>query len=202
MRSSLSTSAPAAPPVDLPIGLHKAWLDRAAGDAVLSTLRTAIAWEQHYVRLFGRSVASPRLSCWMGDAEAVYTYSQTRFQPRAWIDPVLQLRQRLQQFCGAPFNSVLLNWYRGGSDGMGWHSDDEPELGVEPIIASLSLGTTRRFLMRRRHHHPDRHALNLEHGDLLLMFGASQRDWQHALPKAPKVQGDRINLTFRLIHPG
>jgi alkylated DNA repair dioxygenase AlkB len=184
---------------DPPWRLSVGWLNAQLADDVLSRLRAAIEWEQHSVRLFGRSVASPRLSCWIGDPEAVYTYSGTRFKPRPWVEPLSTLRERLQQHCAAPFNSVLANWYRNGSDSMGWHSDNEPELGSAPLIASLSLGANRRFTLRRKSDHSERRVLSLGHGDLLLMFGNAQRDWQHALPKSSRVQEDRINLTFRCI---
>lgn len=185
-----------------PMQLHARWLNAAGADQLLASLRAGVEWEQHSIRMFGRMLPSPRLSHWMGDATAVYTYSRTRFEPRPWTPALLALRQSLQQFCGVAFNSVLLNLYRDGRDSMGWHSDDEPELGTEPLIASLSLGAPRRFLLRRKCQHADRHAVELGHGDLLLMFGAAQREWQHALPKALKVREERINLTFRLVWPG
>ncbi len=161
---------------DPPWRLSVGWMDSLQADDVLARLRIAIEWEQHSVRLFGRSVASPRLSCWIGDPEAVYTYSGTRFRPRPWVEPLSALRERLQQDCAAPFNSVLANWYRSGSDSMGWHSDNEPELGSAPLIASLSLGATRRFALRSKSDHSERRVLSLGHGDLLLMFGSAQRD--------------------------
>src|SRR5690606_31058899 len=111
------------------------------------------------------------------------------------------LRARLQDALGQPFNSVLANRYRSGADAMGWHSDDEPELGPEPLIASLSLGATRRFLLRHRHDAGVRLALELPAGSLLLMQGATQRCWKHALPRAARPVGERINLTFRQVLP-
>ena len=183
------------------VACRRQWLAAPAADALLIELRSVIAWEQHYVRLFGRSVASPRRSCWIGDAGASYRYSGTRFEPRPWPQAVMPLRLALQRECAAPFNSVLANWYRDGNESMGWHADDETELGPRPLIASLSLGATRRFMMRRKSDHRDRRELWLAHGDLLLMRDDSQQVWQHALPKAPGSAGDRINLTFRQIHP-
>jgi alkylated DNA repair dioxygenase AlkB len=161
-------------------------------------LTAEVPWSVHRIRLFGREVESPRLSCWMG--EAAYRYSGTTFEPLAWTPAVLALKGRVEAAAGAAFNSVLLNRYRDGRDGMGWHSDDEPELGPEPLIASLSLGATRRFLIRRRTDGA-RFALELPSGSLLIMSGASQRDYRHALPKTRRCVGERINLTFRRILP-
>lgn len=172
-------------------------LDEA--DAVLATLRHEIAWETHRIRMFGRMVDSPRLSCWIGDAGAGYVYSGTRFEPRPWTPMLLELRQRIEQACGKGFNSVLANLYRDGRDGMGWHSDDEPELGVQPVIASLSLGATRRFSFKHRREDGQALVLQLNAGSLLLMRGDTQRNYRHALPKTVKAVGERINLTFRRI---
>jgi alkylated DNA repair dioxygenase AlkB len=180
------------------------WLPAPEADKLFATLRQAIAWETHRIRLFGREVASPRLSCWIGDAGAGYVYSGTRFEPRAWPAALLPLRERLQDELAVPFNSVLANRYRDGRDGMGWHSDDEPELGPRPAIASLSLGAPRRFLLkpRERGAQSERLALELGHGSLLLMAGDSQRRYRHALPKTARAVGERINLTFRRILAG
>lgn len=181
------------------------WLDGAEADALLDELRRAIAWETHRIRLFGREVASPRLSCWIGDPGAAYTYSCSRFEPRPWPAALAGLRPRIEQACGAPFNSVLANLYRDGNDAMGWHSDDEPELGACPVIASLSLGAARRFRFRRRRMRGepvqpgDTVELLLPHGSLLRMAGDTQRSYRHDLPRMRHLSGARINLTFRHI---
>jgi alkylated DNA repair dioxygenase AlkB len=166
--------------------------------ALIDALREEIPWEQHYVRLFGRKRASPRLSCWIGDPDAVYTYSRVRFEPRPWTPTLLELRTRVERACEAHFNSVLANRYRSGADSMGFHSDDEPELGPEPVIASLSLGATRRFVLKHRTR-ALRRELPLGDGSLLVMRGSTQRCWQHAVPREVRVGGERINLTFRWI---
>ncbi len=175
------------------------WLPTVDADALLQALIGDVPWEVHRIRLFGRWVDSPRLSCWIGDPEARYRYSGAEFQPHPWPPVLLPVRQALEQASGARFNSVLLNRYRHGQDSMGWHSDDEPELGPSPVIASLSLGAERRFLLRRRDAHDRKAAYRLGHGDLLVMAGQTQRFYQHALPKMARVQGERINLTFRWI---
>jgi len=185
------------------VALWPAWLAADEADALFAALRTGIAWETHRVRLFGREVASPRLSAWIGDPGAVYTYSRSRFEPRPWPPALAALRQRVEQACGTRFNSVLANLYRDGNDAMGWHSDDEPELGERPVIASLSLGAARRFCLRRRRARGespqpgDGLELCLPHGSLLRMAGDTQRLCRHALPRMRKLAEARINLTFR-----
>jgi len=175
------------------------WLPPARAEALQSALVTGVPWEIHRIRMFGRWVDSPRLSCWIGDPQARYRYSGADFVPHPWPGFLLLLRDQLQQACDARFNSVLLNRYRDGKDSMGWHSDDEPELGHAPLIASLSLGETRRFLLRRRDDHHCKVEYLLGHGDLLVMTGSTQRHCQHALPKMARAADERINLTFRWI---
>lgn len=178
------------------------WLATAEADALLATLCETIAWETHRIRLFGRELASPRLSCWIGDPGACYTYSGTRFEPRPWPAALAGLRERVSSLAGERFNAVLANLYRDGRDSMGWHSDDEPELGPEPVIASVSLGAPRPFVFRHRRERDRRCELQLAHGSLLLMAGTTQRYWQHALPRSARVAAPRLNLTFRRILTG
>nr|WP_233172009.1 alpha-ketoglutarate-dependent dioxygenase AlkB [Dyella sp. ASV21] len=192
-------------PLQLPgaeLDLWPRWLSADEADRLLAELMASIPWETHRIRIFGREVDSPRLSCWIGDADATYVYSRTRFEPRPWSPLLASLRERVASVCGAPFNSVLANLYRNGQDSMGWHSDDEPELGLRPVIASLSLGAERRFRLRPRHQAGRREvrAVVLAHGSLLRMAGDTQRHYQHELPKAGAVTGPRLNLTFRQIH--
>ncbi len=190
----------------LPLADTELWwtpnfLDAAAADASLAALLREVPWEQHVIRLFGRERPSPRLSCWIGDPHAAYTYSRTRYAPRAWTPTLAALRARLRERLGIDFDSVLANRYRDGRDSMGWHADDEPELGPEPVIASISLGAARRFVFRHRVTGA-KHVVSLTHGSLLVMAGATQRHWQHALPRAADVKNERINLTFRrILHP-
>jgi len=189
-------------PLALPgaeLALDPDWLPSDRAGALFTTLRAAIGWETHRIRLFGRELDSPRLSCWIGDPGVVYAYSGTRFQPRPWPAVLLPVRARLHAELGIDFNSVLANLYRDGRDSMGWHSDDEPELGPRPVIASLSLGATRRFMLKPRGDPGDKLALDLPSGSLLLMRGDTQRHYRHALPRTARQVGPRINLTFRLI---
>lgn len=168
-------------------------------DALLAALLREIPWEQHRLRLFGREVDAPRLSCWIGDPGAVYVYSRTRFEPRAWPPALAAIRDHLLTRFDLRFNSVLANLYRDGRDSMGWHSDDEPELGREPAIASLSFGAVRRFRLRLRETRRVAGTIDLAHGSLLVMRGATQRLYQHDLPKTSAGVGPRVNLTFRTI---
>ncbi|WP_353086883.1 alpha-ketoglutarate-dependent dioxygenase AlkB [Stenotrophomonas sp.] len=184
---------------DAQVHWHRHWLSQAAADTLQRALRDDVPWEVHKIRMFGRQVDSPRLSCWMGDPAARYRYSGTEFVPQPWHPALLPLRHQLSEFCGHAFNSVLLNRYRDGDDGMGWHSDNEPELGPTPVIASLSMGAARRFLLRRRDDHAKKAEVLLDHGDLLVMGGQTQRLYQHSLPKSARPLAERLNLTFRWI---
>jgi alkylated DNA repair dioxygenase AlkB len=186
---------------DALLALHTHWLAPEDAQALQQQLTETLPWSIHRIRLFGRWVDSPRLSCWIGDPQAVYRYSGQTFAPHPWTQALAALRDRLREELGVPFNSVLANLYRDGRDAMGWHSDDEPELGAEPVIASLSLGAARRFVLRRRDDHAVKQTLVLEPGSLLVMRGACQRDWQHALPRTARPVGPRINLTFRHLQP-
>lgn len=162
-------------------------------------LRAEIDWRQEEVVIFGRPRLVPRLVAWHGEPGARYTYSGTPHKPLPWTPVLEQVRRRVQELSGRHFNAVLLNLYRDGRDGMGWHSDDEAELGPEPAIASVSLGATRRFCLRHRRRKEMRAELSLPHGSLLLMSGATQRHWVHAVPKTAVRTGERINLTFRRV---
>ena len=176
-----------------------AWLPPAEAGALFARLRADIPWETHRIRLFGRWVDSPRRSCWIGDPGARYRYSGALFEPRPWPQALEPIRARLAADLGGGFNSVLANLYRDGEDAMGWHADDEPELGPEPVIASLSLGQPRRFLLKHRVDPQRRLALDLPAGSLLVMRGATQAAFRHALPRSKRAPEARINLTFRRI---
>ena len=184
---------------DAELAFDPHWLDVAAADALMSELRDTVPWEIHRIRLFGREHPSPRQSCWIGDAGISYRYSGSLFQPRPWPPALGVVRERLAHELRIDFNSVLANRYRDGRDAMGWHSDDERELGPAPTIASLSLGATRRFVLKHRRHPERKLALELPRGSLLLMSGGTQRHYRHSLPRTARAVGDRINLTFRRI---
>lgn len=181
------------------VEVRSGWLGDHDARILAAALAAEVPWTVHSIRMFGRWVDSPRLSCWMGDPGAAYRYSGALFHPEPWHPAIERLLPKLEAASGARFNSVLLNRYRHGGDSMGWHSDDEPELGPEPVIASLSLGVERRFLMRMKADHAVKAEWRLAHGDLLVMRGDCQRKAQHALPKMAGAKAERINLTFRWV---
>lgn len=180
--------------------LHTRWLNAQDAKLTFTALMAEVPWQARTIQIFGREVLQPRLLAWVGDAEAVYTYSRTRHEPLPWTPVLHELRARVSQVAGIELNSVLCNLYRDGHDSMGFHSDSEPELGPCPIIASLSLGATRRFCLRHRRG-PERGKLELrlDDGSLLLMRGTTQRYFRHGVPKEPKILEPRINLTFRRV---
>lgn len=181
------------------IAFDPQWLPSGEADVLLQRLLDEVPWETHRIRMFGRVVDSPRLSCWIGDPGASYRYSGTRFEPHPWPPALQPVRERLARELGVAFDSVLANRYRNGRDAMGWHRDDEPELGPEPVIASLSLGASRRFRLKADAAAVPPLTLELPHGSLLVMRGATQSRFRHALPRTARPVGERINLTFRRI---
>jgi alkylated DNA repair dioxygenase AlkB len=171
----------------------------AQASDLLEQLVRNVAWRQESITLFGKHHLQPRLSAWHGDPDASYRYSGLDNTPLPWTADLQNLRHSVQAICGHSFNSVLLNYYRDGNDAMGMHADDEPELGPQPVIASLSLGAPRRMrFVHRRGKHP---ALNLvlEPGSLLIMAGDTQRNWKHGINRTKRICGPRVNLTFRRI---
>ncbi|RMG26268.1 MAG: alpha-ketoglutarate-dependent dioxygenase AlkB [Bacteroidetes bacterium] len=183
------------------IQLIEEFIPQKQADLYLQALLEQVQWEQRSIRLFGKSFLQPRLTAWYGDPQKTYTYSGISWEPLPWTPLLLEMKDRVEQAAQHPFNSVLLNLYRNGQDSMGWHSDDEPELGKNPCIASVSLGQSRTFHLRHRSR-PQAKPLHLllTHGSLLLMQGSLQHHWKHQLPKSRKKMGPRINLTFRYIH--
>lgn len=167
--------------------------------SLFGALSASIPFERKQIRVFGRSVDQPRLTAWIGDADAVYTYSGVRNDPLPWPPLLAALRERVAATVGVPFNSVLCNLYRNGADSMGMHADRERELGERPVIASLSLGTVRRFQLRHRKLRAVGLDLDLPDGSLLVMRGALQQHYRHGVPRQPKIAGARMNLTFRRV---
>ncbi len=184
-----------------PVNFIKDFIPKLQADEIFQRLLHELPLAQKQVRVFGVWHNEPRLTAWHGDAGAVYTYAGVTQQPQPWTPALQYLRDRLADFAPASFNSVLANYYRDGRDAMGWHSDDEPELGPAPTIASLSFGACRRFVMAPRHK-PDKRRVvfELSHGSLLIMQGDCQKLWRHALPKSARVLQPRLNLTFRHIY--
>lgn len=182
-------------------------------ESTLAAVLTQLPWRQTSIRMFGRDIPEPRLTSWHGDAGAVYRYSGRTNRPLPWTPVLADLRDRLARDVPAllreparpatpMFNSVLANLYRSGSDHMGWHSDDEPELGEWPVIASISLGAARRFQFRRRVDGRVVSEVTPAPGSLILMTGTSQRDFQHRVVKTARPVEARVNLTFRKVLSG
>ena len=172
-------------------------------DQFLSTLIQEIPWQQENICIAGQLRLQPRLTAWHGDSDAHYSYSGLQLYPRAWTSTLLQIKRAIESAIsshyGCEFNSVLANLYRHHQDSMGWHSDDERELGHTPIIASVSLGVTRRFLLKHKTQRNLKFSIPLQHGSLLVMAGTTQTHWLHSIPKESSVMAPRINLTFRQI---
>jgi len=178
----------------------RGFLTREDAEHLFSELRNVTPWKAVEISVWGKRVMQPRLISWHGDTDASYKYSGVRLQPEPWTPTLLRLREQIEQFTKTNFNSVLLNLYRDQNDSMGWHSDDEPELGERPTIASLSLGETRHFLMRNKSAATSpKVSLPLSSGSLLVMSGDTQRNWKHAIRREVGQMGPRINLTFRRI---
>ncbi|MBK8815075.1 MAG: alpha-ketoglutarate-dependent dioxygenase AlkB [Methylococcaceae bacterium] len=178
--------------------LYKSFYLQNDADMLFKALLTRIAWAEETIVIFGKRVKVPRLMCWYGEPDAFYRYSGVDHPPAPWIPELLPVKAKVEHQCRTTFNSVLANLYRDGKDSMGCHSDDEKELGVNPTIASLSLGDERLF---RLHHKKTKQTLNirLSHGDLLIMGGTCQQFWRHSVPKTKAHKTPRINLTFRRI---
>jgi alkylated DNA repair dioxygenase AlkB len=184
---------------DAQLDFQPGWLDAPTADSWLSQLLRETPWQQPQLRLYGRLHPVPRLVAWYGDEEASYRYSGLSHRPLPWTPLLAHIRQRLEAAVGQSLNGALLNHYRDGHDSMGWHSDDEAELGANPLIASLNLGGTRRFDLRRKGGSRIEHSLELAHGSLLVMAGSTQHYWQHQVAKTRRPCAPRLNLTFRLI---
>ena len=161
-------------------------------------LHDEIPWEQQQVRMFNKLIDQPRLVAWFGDRGAFYSYSGLTLEPHPWTPAVEECRRRCEELARVSFNSGLANLYRDGQDTVGWHSDDEPELGPEPIIASVSFGTARRFDLRHRSGEPTIKT-ELRSGSVLIMSGRCQSHWKHQIARTKRVTTSRINLTFRRV---
>jgi alkylated DNA repair dioxygenase AlkB len=186
---------------DADVVLYPQAFSPTAEQRLFATLYQATPWEQHVLNLFGRSVNAPRLSAWYGDSGACYRYSGVRLEALPWTPALLEIKLIVEGLAGCSFNSVLLNLYRDGADSVGWHADAEPELGRDPTIASVSLGSARLFRLQHKKRRL-RVALQLQPGSVLVMRGVTQHHWRHSLPKTCHHVGARVNLTFRRVRRG
>lgn len=162
--------------------------------SLFRSLRDGIEWEQEV----GRGRPFPRLTAWFADPGLIYRYSGVTHQGNGWTRELMEVKHRIEDFSGTDFNSLLINLYRGGHDSIGFHADDEPELGANPVVASLSLGATRDFVLKHKTS-GEKQTYALTDGCLLVMAGTCQNVYLHAVPKTRREVGERINLTFRKI---
>ncbi|RUO30457.1 alpha-ketoglutarate-dependent dioxygenase AlkB family protein [Aliidiomarina sanyensis] len=176
------------------------WLPINEANSAFQSLREEITWEQGEVFIFGKHHLTPRLQSWHGEPDAVYAYSNKMLLPKPWTPSLLNLKRKLEDL-GIFTNSVLANLYRDGNDKMGWHRDNEKELGPQPVIASLSFGGQRDFVLRHRLT-KQRICIPLENGSLFVMAGQTQHFWEHCLPRRARCHHERINLTYRTIIMG
>ncbi|MEZ5571827.1 MAG: alpha-ketoglutarate-dependent dioxygenase AlkB [Halioglobus sp.] len=166
---------------------------------LFARLRRDIAWQQDTITLYGRHHPVPRLTAWYGDPGKTYAYSGIAMRATPWTPALLAIKARIERMANYTFNSVLLNLYRNGADSVAWHADDEPELGRNPVIGSVSLGASRSFQLRHKTDKNSRHSIDLHSGSFLLMQGSTQHQWLHQIPKTARKVGERINLTYRRV---
>ena len=187
---------------DLPeatIELHEHFFDAQESASIMQALITGIDWQQYQIKIFGKTLDQPRLTAYYGQDHPHYAYSNIKLNPIPFTPNLLSIKNKIENLTGHQFNGVLLNYYRNGDDSMGWHADDEKELGTNPVIASLSFGASRNFQLQ---HSLDKSipkaTIVLNDASLLVMKGETQHFWKHQIPKQ-KNKGPRINLTFRKI---
>ena len=184
---------------DSAIELHEHFFDAQESGSIMQDLISEIDWKQYQIKIFGKTLDQPRLTAYYGEDHPYYAYSNIKLQPIPFTPILLSIKNKIEALTLEKFNGVLLNYYRNGDDSMGWHADDEKELGTNPVIASLSFGASRNFQLQ---HSLDKSiskaTIVLNDASLLIMKGVTQHFWKHQIPKQ-KNKGPRINLTFRKI---
>lgn len=171
---------------------------KSESDKYFEKIKNDILWKQESMNMYGKQVPFPRLTAWYGDNDNSYTFSGITLQPNLWTKELLEIKNKIEPIAKVNFNSVLLNQYRSGNDSISWHTDAEKELGINPVIASVNFGATRKFQLRHIET-KEKIEIELTHGSLLIMQGELQHFWQHQVPKTKKTVSERINLTFRVI---
>lgn len=184
---------------DSDIRYYPEFLSGKPADELFGKLRISVPWRQDFITIFGKTYMQPRLTALYGTNGKSYTYSGITMEPHAFSPLLTALKRRVESCTATKFTTCLLNLYRDGRDSNGWHADDEKELGVNPVIASVSLGGVRSFCLKHRKNKTLTHKIELQHGSLLLMQGSTQHNWLHQVPKTTRAVGERINLTFRYI---
>jgi alkylated DNA repair dioxygenase AlkB len=186
-------------PLDGSAVLYPDFLEQESASQLFEELTRSLPWEQHHLVMFGKKIPEPRFSCWHSESGTTYTYSGKARTAHAFTPALRDIRRRCEALTAHTFNGVLANLYRDGADHMGWHADDEAVNGPEPVIASISLGSERRFEFKHRATN-EKITLWLPHGSLLVMSGKSQSNWLHRIAKSTKITEPRINLTFRHLY--
>ena len=183
---------------NLKVRIEENFFNATDSDKLLTRLISKLSWESMVIKMFGRNTKIPRLQCWIGDEGCNYKYSGKKLNRQSWTKDLTMIRKKIYEEFKIDFNSVLVNYYRDGKDSMGWHSDDEKELGLNPTIASISFGSERDLVFKNK---ISKETLSIPqtHGCLILIDGKTQKNWQHSIKKTRKVIGPRINLTFRNI---
>lgn len=188
--------------LDLPqadIVYYPSFFTSEKGTEYYNRLSSEIEWQHDDITVYGKTFKQPRLTALYGLNEKPYSYSGLTMAPRLFTPLLLEIKNEIEKISEIKFTAVLLNLYRNCNDSMGWHSDDEKELGKNPNIASLTFGAERFFHLKHKKNKQQRYKLLLEHGSLLIMKGETQHCWQHQIPKTKVIQSPRINLTFRQI---
>ena len=183
---------------DLKIRVEENFFDSNESNEFLNRLIENLPCESMMIKMFGKNLKIPRLQCWIGDEGCDYKYSGKMLNRQNWNKELMIIREKIFQETKIDFNSVLANYYRDGKDSMGWHSDDEKELGPNPTIASISFGSERNLYFRNK---ISKKIISIpqRHGCLVMIDGGTQKNWQHSIKKTQKIIGPRINLTIRNI---
>ena len=184
---------------DATLKYYPHFLSAQEADILFELLTNETPWRNDPITVFGKTYPQPRMTSLHGHTTDPYGYSGIVMQPNPMSKSLLDIEQKLEAYTDETFTTVLLNLYRDGQDSNGWHADNEKELGINPVIASLSFGAERMFHMKHRRVRNQKLKLKLEHGSLLVMRGSLQHHWLHQIPKTKKTVGERINLTFRNI---
>ena len=183
---------------DLKIRVEENFFNSNESNVLLNKLIKNLSWESMMIKMFGKDLMIPRLQCWIGDEGCDYKYSGKILNRQIWNKELMLIRKKIAKEIKTDFNSVLVNYYRDGKDSMGWHSDDEKELGPNPTIASISFGSERNLHFRNKIT-KETISIPQTHGCLIVIDGRTQKNWQHSIKKTQKIIGPRINLTFRNI---
>ena len=185
---------------DAEISYYPIFFEEIQATEIYNELLKQTPWQQDEITVYGKKHQQPRLTALYGNEGKPYSYSNIKMQPNQWTVLLQKIKFHIESVANTNFTTVLLNYYRSGNDGNGWHSDNEKELGTNPIIASVSFGAARNFQLKHNTIKNQKINILLEHGSLLIMKGTTQHFWKHQIPKTTKSIGGRINLTFRIVY--